>query len=148
MGTFKCELLLPRPRAEVFPFFADAGNLERITPSWLSFSIVTPQPIVMTPGALIEYRLKIRGIPVRWTTKITVWEPPFRFVDEQLKGPYRKWRHEHIFEEHPQGTRAIDLVDYVAPGGWLIEKFFVRPDVERIFACRQRVLAEVFASRA
>jgi ligand-binding SRPBCC domain-containing protein len=82
---------------------------------------------------------------VRWITKITVWEPPFRFVDEQIKGPYRKWRHEHIFEEHPQGTRAIDSIEYLAPGGWLVEKFLVRPDVERIFAHRQRVLAEIFS---
>lgn len=142
--VFETELWLPRPRAQVFEFFSDAGNLERITPDWLSFSILTPQPIPMRKGAMIDYRLRIRGIPVRWTTEITAWEPPVRFVDEQRRGPYRVWIHEHTFEERDGGTLARDRVQYSAPGGWLVERLVVRSDVERIFRFRQERLLELF----
>jgi ligand-binding SRPBCC domain-containing protein len=138
------ELWLPRPRTELFPFFADAANLEAITPPWLSFSIQTPRPIEMRPGALIDYRLKVHGIPLRWRTEITVWEPPVRFVDQQLRGPYQLWVHEHRFEERDGGTLVIDHVRYRAPGGPLVERWLVRPDVERIFNYRQEKLQEIF----
>lgn len=138
------EIWLPVPRDVVFPFFADAGNLERITPPWLKFSILTPQPIVMRVGAFIDYKIKVRGFPMRWKTEITAWEPPHRFVDEQRKGPYRQWIHEHRFEEKDGGTLVIDNVRYRAPGGPWVERLFVRPDVKRIFAYRQERLSELF----
>lgn len=144
------ELVLPRPRAEVFPFFADAGNLERITPAFLRFRILTPRPIELRPGALIDYELRLHGVPVRWRTEISVWEPPFRFVDRQLRGPYRRWVHEHRFEEVPGGTRCLDRVEYAVPGGPLLEDLvhalFVRRDVSRIFDFRAAELARRFAA--
>jgi ligand-binding SRPBCC domain-containing protein len=93
--TLETRLFLPRPLEIVFPFFADAGNLEILTPPWLRFEIVTPRPIAMRAGALIEYRLRLHGVPLRWQSEITAWEPPHRFVDEQRRGPYRAWIHEH-----------------------------------------------------
>jgi ligand-binding SRPBCC domain-containing protein len=141
---FHVEQWLPRPRPEVFAFFADAANLEEITPAWVNFSILTPLPIDMRVGAIIDYKLRIRGFPVRWQTRITAWEPPLRFADEQMTGPYRQWIHEHRFEEKDGGTLVIDHVRYRAPGGRFVERWLVRPDVERIFAFRKRRLAEHF----
>lgn len=142
--TIIVEQWLPRPLAELFPFFADAANLERITPPWLAFHILTPPPIEMHPGALIDYRLRVRGIPLRWRTRIAVWEPPARFVDEQVRGPYRLWVHEHTFAERDGGTVCRDAVRYAVPGGELVHRLLVRPDVERIFAHRQQALRELF----
>jgi ligand-binding SRPBCC domain-containing protein len=105
------ETFLSRPRPEVFELFADAGNLEELTPPWLSFEVVTPRPIEMAVGRFIDYRLKVRGVPVRWRSVISVWEPPVRFVDEQVRGPYRRWHHEHLFEERDGGTAVVDRVD-------------------------------------
>lgn len=139
------EQWLPRSRAEVFPFFADAANLQALTPPWVGFTILTSLPIDMRVGAIIDYKLRIRGFPVRWTTEITAWEPPFRFVDEQRTGPYRQWIHEHRFEEKDGGTLVIDHVRYRAPGGGLVERLFVKPDVERIFAYRRQRLSDLFA---
>jgi len=138
----ECELWLPRPRREIFPFFADAHNLETITPPWLHFEVLTPNPIVMRPGTLIDYRIRIHGFPVRWRTEITAWQPPFQFVDEQLRGPYRLWHHTHAFEERDGGTLCTDRVRYYPRGGALLNRLFVRRDVEKIFAYRrQRLLA-------
>jgi ligand-binding SRPBCC domain-containing protein len=142
--TLTSEVLLPRRREEVFPFFADARNLERITPPWLRFRILTPGPIEMREGALIDYRLRIRGVPVRWRTRIAAWEPPYRFVDEQVRGPYRRWVHEHTFEATDGGTLCRDRVRYAVPGGALVARALVRPDVERIFAYRRDVLTALF----
>lgn len=142
--TLRFELWLPRPRAEVFNFFSDASNLEHITPAFLNFVVLTPKPIQMTSGSLIDYKLRVRGIPMRWRTLISVWEPPFRFVDEQLRGPYRQWVHEHKFEERDGGTLAVDVVRYAVLGGALIDWLLVRRDVEKIFAFRQRRLGEMF----
>ncbi|GAB4234480.1 MAG: SRPBCC family protein [Acidobacteriota bacterium] len=143
---FEHQLFLPLPRPEVFAFFADAENLERITPPFLHFTILTPPPVAIRPGALIDYRLRLHGIPLRWRTEISVWEPPHRFVDRQLKGPYRLWVHEHRFEEVAGGTLMRDRVDYLPPGGLfakLIDRWLVRPDVERIFAYRSEKIQEI-----
>ncbi|HEY1684268.1 MAG TPA: SRPBCC family protein [Tepidisphaeraceae bacterium] len=142
--VFHQEFLAPAPVEKVFPFFTDVRNLQRITPPWLDFKILSPGDIEMRKGALIDYKLKIRGIPVRWQSEITAWEPPVRFVDEQLHGPYKMWIHEHRFEERDGGTMCIDHVRYAVPGGALVEKFLVRPDIEKIFAHRVQVLKEVF----
>lgn len=140
----KEEQWLPVAPGELFPFFADAGNLQVITPPWLDFRIVTPRPIAMQVGALIDYRLKVHGIPLRWRSEITAWEPPVRFVDEQVRGPYRRWIHEHRFESRDGGTTVVDHVRYAVLGGALVNRLFVRRDVERIFACRKKALAERF----
>src|SRR3954468_23005074 len=106
--TLCARILLPRPVTEVFMFFAEPGNLETLTPPWLRFHILTPQPILMRAGARIDYRLRVHGLPVRWQSEITAWEPPVRFVDEQRRGPYRVWVHEHTFEEGDGGTEVRD----------------------------------------
>jgi len=145
------ELRVPAPIDEVFAFFADARNLEELTPPWLRFEVLTPAPIEMRVGTEIDYRLRIRGLPVRWRSEITVWDPPHRFVDEQLRGPYRRWHHEHAFEAIDGGTAIYDIVDYTAPG-WLLEpvihSLFVRPDVGRIFAYRHECLIERYGALA
>lgn len=130
------EQFLPRGVQEVFAFFADAGNLDAITPDWLSFSIVTPRPIAMSAGALIEYRLRWRGLPIRWTTRIEEWTPPVQFVDTQIRGPYRLWHHTHEFEAAAGGTRMRDIVRYqmpFGPVGAISHLLWVGRDVERIF---------------
>ena len=140
----EAELWLPRPRAEVFAFFADAHNLEAITPPWLRFEVLTPRPIAMRPGTLIDYRIRIHGVPVRWRTEITGWQPPYQFVDEQLRGPYKLWHHTHSFEERDGGTLCLDRVRYSPRGGALMNWLFVRRDVEKIFAYRRRRLEQIF----
>lgn len=144
---FKTELWLPLPPEEVFPFFADAGNLDAITPPWLHFHIVTPRPIAMNPGTLIDYRLRVHGLPLRWRTLIRDWQPPHRFVDEQLRGPYRQWIHEHTFEPHNGGTLARDVVHYAVPFDFLVHGLFVQRDIVRIFDYRRRALEEWAAAR-
>jgi ligand-binding SRPBCC domain-containing protein len=145
---FQTELWLPLRPEELFPFFADAGNLDAITPPWLNFRIVTPPPIAMREGALIDYQLRVRGIPLRWRTRINVWQPPHRFVDEQLRGPYRQWIHEHTFEAHDGGALARDVVHYAVPFDFIAHRWFVRPDVEKIFAFRQEALRKRFGPLA
>ena len=129
----------------VFRFYADAFKLEEITPPLLQFKVLTPPPIDMKAGTVIDYRLKLRGIPLRWQSQITAWEPPYRFVDQQLKGPYRLWRHEHTFIEDKGGTLAIDRVEYAVHGGILVKKLLVEPDLKRIFDYRKRKLQELLA---
>lgn len=141
---FDAELWLPRSRDEVFPFFSEARNLEVLTPPWLKFEVLTPAPIVMRPGTLIDYRIKVHGVPIRWRTEITDWEPPHRFVDVQLHGPYTLWHHTHLFTESEGGTLCRDEVRYRPRGGALMNWLFVRRDVERIFQYRQQRLLEVF----
>jgi ligand-binding SRPBCC domain-containing protein len=142
--TIETLLFLPQPLEAVFPFFADAGTLETITPPWLRFQILTPRPIVMGKGSLIDYRLSVHGIPFRWQTVISAWEPPHRFVDEQRRGPYRIWMHEHTFTACAGGCEARDFVRYAPPGGRLADYLFVRRNVRRIFEYRIGKLREVF----
>ena len=140
--TLRNEVWLPRPIGEVFDFFADAYNLEALTPPMLKFEVLTPAPILMAVGTLIDYRLRLRGIPIRWQSEITAWEPPLRFVDEQRHGPYSLWVHEHIFEEKDGETLARDIVEYAVPGGALANRLFVARDVRRIFEYRTKRLLE------
>lgn len=146
LREFHCELWLPLPPEELFPFFADAANLNAITPPWLHFHILTPSPIEMREGTLIDYKLRVRGIPVRWRTRINVWQPPHRFVDEQIRGPYRLWIHEHTFEPRDGGTLVRDHVRYAVPLDRLLHRWIVRPDVERIFRYRSAALQQRFAN--
>lgn len=144
-GTFVLNTVqeIPRPLMEVFAFFGDACNLEALTPPWLNFRILTPRPIGMQAGTLIDYRIRLHGIPIGWRTRISVWEPPHRFVDEQLRGPYSRWHHEHRFETTAAGVRMTDIVHYRVCGGRPIERLFVRGDLERIFAFRRAAVARL-----
>jgi len=138
---------LPRPPPEVFAFFADAHNLEAITPPFLGFEVVTPRPIDMGQGTLIEYRLRLRGLGLRWLTRIEVWEPGERFVDRQLRGPYRLWHHIHLFEPDGPDTLMRDVVRYampLGPLGELARAVLVRRDLERIFDFRAEEIARRF----
>lgn len=140
------EQVVPGAPQDVFEFYADAANLERITPAWLGFRIVSSPPIEMAAGTLIEYRLKLHGVPVRWLTRIETWEPGKRFVDVQVEGPYRLWHHTHTFEPHREGTRVRDQVRYALPVGALGElahRLFVRRDLERIFDFRHASVSKV-----
>jgi ligand-binding SRPBCC domain-containing protein len=138
---------IPRPIDQVFAFFSDARNLAEITPPWLGFRTLTPGPIRLAPGTRIRYRLSVHGAPVSWTTEIRRWNPPWRFVDVQLGGPYQLWHHTHRFEECNGGTRMIDTVRYrlpFGPFGRLVNALLVRRDVERIFDYRNRRIGEIF----
>jgi ligand-binding SRPBCC domain-containing protein len=140
---------LPRPPGEVFPFFADALNLERITPPWLGFRVVTPEPIEMRRGTPIAYRLRLHGIPLSWHTEIVQWDPPRRFVDVQVSGPYRLWHHTHSFEPSGEGTVTRDVVRYALPLGPLGEiahLVLVRRDLEAIFDFRAAEVERALAA--
>jgi ligand-binding SRPBCC domain-containing protein len=140
----KTEIWLPQRRTTVFAFFADPQNLEALTPGWLRFKILTPMPLQMKPGVAIDYRLRLYGIPLRWQSKITVWEPPCRFVDTQTRGPYSSWIHEHTFVERDEGTVVGDTVTYAAPGGRIVNHLLVAPDLAWIFRYRHEVLQTRF----
>ena len=143
---FESELWLTRPLDEVFNFFSDAANLNAITPPWLKFRMVTASPVQMRVGTLIDYRMRIRGVPVSWRTRITVWEPPYRFADEQVHGPYHFWRHQHEFESRDGGTLVRDRVRYSMPFDWIAHPLFVGRDLEKIFAYRQEKMRALFPS--
>jgi ligand-binding SRPBCC domain-containing protein len=142
------EQRIPAPPDEVFPFFEDAYNLEAITPSFLGFRVVTQRPIDMQPGAHIEYRLRLHGVPVRWSTRIESFDPPHTFVDAQVSGPYRLWRHTHVFEPDGRGGTVMrDRVRYalpLGPLGGLAHLLVVRRDLRRIFDFRQQAVARMF----
>jgi ligand-binding SRPBCC domain-containing protein len=145
--VLKRELTLEVPRDEVFAFFADAGNLERITPPELGFNIITAQPIRMQKGTLIDYSLRIRGVPVKWRTEITMWDPPNEFVDTQLRGPYTQWIHRHRFSEPTPGlTHIEDEVRYrlpLEPFGDLVH-FLIERELDRIFEYRKTAVVKFF----
>lgn len=146
--ALRSELWLPRSLGEVFPFFVEARNLAAITPPWLRFEVLTPARIEMRVGTLIDYRLRVHGIPLRWRTEMAAWEPPYRFVDVQLRGPDTLWHHTHTFEERDGGTLCTDHVRYRLIGGALVNWLFVRRDVECIFCYRQERLHEILGSRS
>ncbi|MEM6334819.1 MAG: SRPBCC family protein [Planctomycetota bacterium] len=150
-GTYRLTMhqWLEPSQQDLWPFFSNAANLEEITPDSVQFHVITPQPVDMHPGTLIDYRLKVRGLPLRWRTHISDWNPPTSFIDQQVRGPYDLWHHEHRFVADGSGTRCTDTVHYRVPGGPLaplIHAMFVGPDVRKIFAHRAVVLADRFAS--
>ena len=150
MRTHRLERVqvVPRSIDEVFAFFARAGNLEAITPPWLRFEVLAPEPVAMGAGTLIQYRLRLHGVPLRWTSRIEEWEPGVAFADRQVRGPYRLWHHRHEFTLHGDGTVIRDRVGYALPlgrvgelaGGW-----FVHRDLERIFDFRGAAVARLLA---
>jgi ligand-binding SRPBCC domain-containing protein len=150
MGYIRREQRVSKPLEEVFSFFSAAENLQRLTPPLLDFHILTPPPIPMHTGALIDYRIKVRGFPMRWRTRIENWNPPASFIDTQLKGPYRKWHHLHEFKAlSPTETLIIDTVHYelpFGPLGALVAKLFVDRDVRAIFDFRFQEIERIFSS--
>jgi ligand-binding SRPBCC domain-containing protein len=138
------------PARRAFEFYADALNLEAITPPWLGFEVTTARPIRMGAGTLVDYRLSLHGVPLRWRTRIEVWEPPRRFVDVQVSGPYALWEHAHEFE--PGGSEVVVIHDHIryalplGPLGELAHLLFVRRDLERIFDYRRDAVHERLAS--
>ena len=145
--TFRAEQYVPRPLPEVFDFFSKAENLQELTPAWLHFKILSVDPAPVRKGTLIKYSLRWRIFPIRWTTEITEWEPPHRFVDIQLKGPYELWHHEHRFVAEGSGTRIFDEVQYELPFGSLgslAHALKVKRDVETIFAYRTEAVRRLF----
>ena len=145
---FEQEQLVRRSRPEVFAFFADAANLERITPDSLHFEIRSPQPIAMRAGATIHYQLSLFGLKFRWRTLIESFEPETGFVDVQTKGPYRSWRHTHTFLDAPGGTLVRDHVEYeipLGPLGELANRLFVARQLRRIFDFRRTAIETAFA---
>jgi ligand-binding SRPBCC domain-containing protein len=144
------EQRLPGAPADVFPFFADAYNLEAITPRWLGFRVLTPRPIELRAGALIEYRLRLHGLPIGWLTQIEDWTPGQRFVDSQLAGPYALWHHTHEFApDRAGGTLMRDTVRYALPYwplGEVAHALLVRHDLAAIFDFRAREIARRLTS--
>lgn len=147
LREFKTEIWLPLPPEHLFSFFADAANLEAITPPWLHFKISTPAPIEMREGTLIDYKLRIHGLPIQWRTHISRWQPPLVFVDEQLRGPYRKWIHQHTFDALDGGTLVQDRVEYAVPFDLVAWKWFVGPEIEKIFRYRSEQLRKRFCTK-
>ncbi len=140
---------IPRPRGEVFAFFARPENLQALTPDFLHFRFLTPSPIPMHVGALIEYQLRLWGVPVTWSTRIAAFDPEDQFADEQIRGPYRTWRHSHEFHAVACGTQMIDRVEYempLGPLGRLAHWLFVRRWLTRIFDYRRDKVAELWPS--
>lgn len=143
------EQWFPKPIDEAFAFFSRPENLEKITPPFLRFQVVRAES-ELHAGSQIEYRLRVRGFPMRWTSEISEWDPPHKFVDTQLRGPYALWHHQHIFIPDNGGTRIVDDVEYALPFGilgWLAHALLVRRDVEKIFDFRQRRLQELLGQR-
>jgi ligand-binding SRPBCC domain-containing protein len=149
--TLEFETKLYGSLAEIFDFFSRAENLDQVTPADLEFSILTPFPITMKVGTLIDYRIKLMGVPFFWRTFISDWQPPYRFVDQQLEGPYVFWHHEHTFEQRDGYVLMKDHVHYLSPG-WifepLVDSLFVRPQLNKMWAFRGQRFGELFGEKA
>ena len=144
MYQLTTQTLVNRAIEEAFDFFANAENLNKITPPWLQFNIVSDPPIKMRVGTIIEYRLKLRGFPIKWVSEIPIWQPPFRFVDRQKSGPYQYWHHEHLLEEQDKdSTRVKDIVTYKVPLGRFTHTLFVKHDLKKIFKHRSSSLRDL-----
>lgn len=142
--VLRAEVTVPSPRGEVFDFFSDARNLELLTPPFMRFRVRTEEQIDMDVGTVIEYDLRIRGVPVRWQSLVRKWDPPTSFEDEQIRGPYLRWHHTHEFEDSIVGTIVRDTVRYRVPGGRLINRLLVAPDLRRIFSYRHERIVNIF----
>jgi ligand-binding SRPBCC domain-containing protein len=146
--TYTRTQVLPGMPEEVFAFFEKPENLSRITPPWLQFRILTPSPVEMKIGTVIDYTISLLGVPIRWRTLITTYQPPERFVDEQVRGPYALWHHTHSFIRTEEGTRMVDAIRYAVPGGILgtmAHRWFVRRQLKTIFDYREKVISEIFS---
>jgi ligand-binding SRPBCC domain-containing protein len=147
MYIFQSKTILNSNIDTVFEFFCKAENLQKLTLPSLNFKILNDLPIEMKKGAFIDYQIKLYGIPVKWKTEITAWNPPFEFEDTQLKGPYKLWRHSHMFKSLGDKTEMTDIVKY-NPKGWpfnsLLNKFFVRSEIEKIFNYREQKISSIF----
>jgi ligand-binding SRPBCC domain-containing protein len=135
---------VPHPIKKVFEFYASAENLNLITPPLLEFKILSDSKIIIKEDSIIKYKLKLHGFPIKWVSKITNWNPPHKFIDTQIKGPYIKWNHLHEFKETSEGTIIHDYVDYIVPGGALIHSLFVKKDLLTIFNYRKDILKTIF----
>ena len=146
--VLKRDIYIKRPMVEVFNFFQQPENLEKITPPFLAFKIMTPRPIVMKKDLRIDYTIRVLGIPMGWTSLIAEYEPPYRFVDQQVSGPYKFWHHEHTFHEIEEGTLIGDRVEYalpLGPMGRLAHRLFVEKDLRRIFDFREQAIRKIFS---
>ncbi len=146
--TFETKLY--RPLDEIFNFFSNAENLTAVTPTDVEFSMLTPTPIKMHVGTMINYRIKLMGVPFFWCTHINMWEPPYRFADEQLKGPYVFWHHEHTFEQKEGYVLMTDKLHYLSPGWFLeplINRFFVTPQIKKIWVFRDQQFKKLFGKK-
>jgi len=142
----KKQIVIPKPISEAFDFFKKAENLDLITPPFLGFKIITPLPVEMKKGAIIDYVIRLNGIPMKWKTEITKWEPPFLFEDTQIKGPYKIWIHEHRFESIGEETLMTDTVKYLSYGGifeFIPQYLFVKNKVDKIFDYRKKILGNI-----
>jgi len=147
MRRYQTEMWVDAPIDKVFAFFSDPANLEQITPPWLKFKMLPTERLSIGRGTIIDYRLRLHGIPITWKSEITEWNPPNNFIDVQKKGPYRYWAHTHEFIESGTGTFVRDSVDYKVPGGYLVDRLLVRKDIERIFTYRKSKLRELMTAQ-
>jgi ligand-binding SRPBCC domain-containing protein len=149
MHIFELErtITVAKPLAEVFAFFSDPQNLEALTPPWLHFGIRSISDPLIRNDTEIRYGLRVRGLPLKWTSRISACEPPHRFIDEQIRGPYRLWVHIHTFDAQGDETIVGDHVRYAPLGGWLADRLLVRADLKRIFDYRHRRLSELLSAR-
>jgi ligand-binding SRPBCC domain-containing protein len=138
-------VIVPRPKEEVFKFFADAKNLNLLTPPWLHFQFATPLPATMEIGVRLAYRIRLHMIPIGWESEITVWNPPDEFCDIQIRGPYKKWIHSHTFETYGTGTVMTDHITYQVLGGFAVNWAFVSRDLKRVFDYRRDKILELFS---
>ena len=143
LKKFQTEMFVDKPIDKVFEFFADPSNLEELTPPWLNFNIVSPEPLGIGLGAIIDYKLRVHRVPISWQSEITKWDPPSLFVDLQNKGPYRHWEHTHEFRQSGERTLVRDTVSYKVPGGSIVDRLLIRRDLKRIFGYRRFKLNEL-----